>query len=64
MISTSEVLLFDILTEIKELKDLLIKEESKAPEVKAEGLFCKYCEGTHDNKGQILACAKKNKKGR
>jgi hypothetical protein len=22
---------------------------------------CKYCKGEHDNQGQILACAKKNK---
>lgn len=26
-------------------------------------LDCKYCGGTHENKGQLLACAKKHKKG-
>lgn len=26
-------------------------------------LDCKYCGGTHENKGQIMACAKKHKKG-
>jgi hypothetical protein len=30
--------------------------------VEDKGITCKHCNGTHENKGQTLACAKKNKK--
>jgi len=46
-------LLFNIWQELK-------KTESKA--VKQEPKPCQYCGKTHDNVGQRLACAKKNKK--
>jgi len=37
--------------------ECLNKEEVTKPLID-----CKYCGGTHENKGQLLACAKKHKK--
>jgi hypothetical protein len=51
MVDTHEILLFDILQELKKLNEP-VKDKS----------ICKYCGGTHDNKGQAMNCAKKNKK--
>jgi hypothetical protein len=57
-----ERLLFDILQELKKMNS------GKEPEIKEEinvvssGVPCKYCGGTHENKGQMLACARKLKK--
>lgn len=55
----TDKLLFDILQELKKLN-------GGKPEVKAAGLTagipCKYCGGVHENKGQVMACAKKLKR--
>ena len=76
--TTEEKLLFEILQELKELNSKFetspeIKKTETKPEIKAEikteykavpsGVPCKYCGGTHENKGQMLACARKRKKG-
>lgn len=35
-----------------------LRQEKKGSDVKP----CKYCGGTHKNKGEFLACSRKNKK--
>ena len=52
----TDKLLFDILQELKKLNG------GKAKATEAAGIPCKYCGGTHENKGQIMACAKKKKR--
>jgi broad specificity polyphosphatase/5'/3'-nucleotidase SurE len=37
-------------------------EALKPVSVQVKDNLCKHCNGTHENKGQELACAKKNKK--
>lgn len=60
-----EKLLFDILQELKTLNAKLspeikkVKTENKAV---PSSVPCKYCGGTHENTGQMLACARKKKK--
>ena len=60
MIDTPEILLYDILQELKQINSKLSPAETV--EVKAKTTACKYCGGIHENKGQELACAKKYKK--
>ena len=37
--------------------------DEKAKEKESPAIIdCKYCGGTHENKGQLMACAKKHKK--
>jgi hypothetical protein len=57
----TDTLLFDIYDELRKLNEKLtpIKEESKAVPTSVP---CKYCGGTHDNKGQLMACARKSKR--
>jgi hypothetical protein len=65
LISTEEKLLFDILQELKEINRKLPEPEPLRPIAKAteeREIQCKYCGGSHDNKGQFLACARKHKK--
>ncbi len=57
----------DIPKERKEIINEAIKEESSIvlEPIKIESnskIPCKHCGGSHDNQGQILNCAKKNKK--
>jgi hypothetical protein len=61
MVDTSEILLFDILQELKALNKKL--EPTMAQEEQQSALLnCKHCGGYHENKGQLMNCAKKNKK--
>jgi hypothetical protein len=53
-ITTEEQVLCLILQELKEIKALMNPTK--------ESIQCKYCGGTHENKGQIMACAKRAKK--
>lgn len=75
MVDTTELLLFDILQELKAINAKLeAKPETELipePTLKVEPeketdqkitASCKYCGGIHENKGQVLACAKKAKK--
>lgn len=69
-----EELLFEILESLNELKGSVsgMKEDSQVVKVGDSEvtitknvdtkLDCKYCGGKHENRGQILSCAKKNKK--
>jgi len=67
IITTEEHLLDNIYNTLdlmlQELKQMNHNEkvETKIENKKVEQL-CKYCNGTHENKGQVLACAKKFKK--
>lgn len=60
MVDTTEKLLFDILQELKNLSKSL-KPSEKTNE-KLTAIDCKYCGKTHENNGQVMACAKKTKK--
>lgn len=58
-VATSEQkLLYMILQELKQMNSKLEKPTEKKITAKA----CKYCGEIHENKGQIMACAKKHKK--
>ena len=60
-VATSEQkLLYMILQELKQINSKLNKE--KPIEKKITAKACKYCGEIHENKGQIMACAKKHKK--
>jgi hypothetical protein len=56
LVTNEEKLLFDIFQELKEINQKLTVRPV------AKGAECKYCGGTHENKGQVLACAKKKRK--
>lgn len=56
--SVDRQLLYDIRELLKEQNELL-----RTLTEKKEPSQCQYCGGTHENKGQFLACARKNKKG-
>lgn len=71
LLDASEKLLFDILQELKEIKQLLKTQEKRqgqrlkpqeALRPMAKDTKCKHCGMVHENKGQELACAKKHKK--
>jgi tRNA(Ile2) C34 agmatinyltransferase TiaS len=70
IVSEQEKLLFNIQELMKNILIKLNKEVSKPELIKVEDenkpnqTLCKYCGGTHENKGQMLSCAKKNKKER
>jgi hypothetical protein len=56
MFGNVEILLFDILQELKKLNEpKQVKEENNQ-------YPCKACGGVHENIGQRMACAKKLKK--
>jgi hypothetical protein len=57
--SIDRQLMYDIRELMRENNRLLAKLAGQPK----ESVPCKYCGGTHENKGQILACAKKKKKG-
>ena len=69
--TTAEKLLFAILEELKILNSRMFSpvvpnQEEKPQEepIKEEtqnAVTCKYCNGTHENRYQVAACAKKNK---
>jgi hypothetical protein len=52
----TDAILFDILLELIKLNDKF--DNASVP----QGVPCKYCNGTHDNRYQVAACAKKKKK--
>ena len=54
----TDKLLFDILQELKLLNSKLEVENKAVP----SSVPCKYCGGTHENTGQMLACARRKKK--
>ncbi|MFA4854189.1 MAG: hypothetical protein WC616_02430 [Candidatus Omnitrophota bacterium] len=58
MLDHVELLLFDILQELKKLN----KEEDPRPIAKGAGLICKVCNTEHENKGKLMACYRKHKK--
>lgn len=63
MFGNIEILLFDILEELKKLNQ---NNEIKTIEIEnivvPSSVPCKYCNGTHSNRQQMAACAKKKKK--
>lgn len=70
IVSTEQKLLYDIrqlLIEQNEFLKKLVPEEPvpKEPTVESKienvSKSCVFCGGTHDNKGAMMACAKKNK---
>jgi len=68
LVEKTEILLFDILQElirlnytIEGLRSSFIGEVGGVPKP-IEDNKCKHCNATHENKGQVLACARKNKK--
>lgn len=72
---TEPMLLYDIrqlLVEQNELLKSVLSTANNAVDTKLpkpenndqnEKIKCKYCGEEHDNKGQVMACAKKHKKG-
>ena len=70
IITTEQKMLQDIRELLIEQNKLLNKMIKQEPSISLEPikiesnnkLPCKYCNGSHDNQGQILSCAKKNKK--
>lgn len=58
MLDHVEILLFDILQELKKLN----KEEAPRPIAKDTGLICKICKTEHENKGKLMACYRKHKR--
>lgn len=64
MVTTEERLLFDILQELREIKQLLQPQEVKAvrPIAKGAGFKCKTCGKEFDNKGSLMGCYRKHKK--
>lgn len=73
--TTEKKLLYDIRELLIEQNELLksvlspVKQEvdTELPKLENneqnEKIQCKYCGGEHDNQGQVMACAKKHKKG-
>ena len=60
MITTTELLLFDILQELKKQYDAIpVPTMTLVTEPKPDGVYCKYCGGTHPNYGYMAACKKK-----
>lgn len=56
----TDKLLFDILQELKILNGKNVVKQEVEEENKQYP--CKACGGAHENKGQMLACARKKKK--
>lgn len=59
-------LIYDIRELMKEnnlLLNKLLNGFNREDKEESKGIPCKYCNGTHENKGQIMACAKKAKRG-
>ena len=54
LIEDRDILLFDIVEELKKI--------TKPKEVEAKKFDCKYCGGQHEFGWQIAQCGKKNKK--
>lgn len=54
--ASEQKLLYLMLLELKQINSKLGSEN------KSVAVDCKYCGGTHENKGQVMACAKKHKK--
>lgn len=52
----------ELLIEQNELLKKILPSEKVSEEIN-DKIPCKYCGGEHDNKGQVMACAKKHKKG-
>ena len=63
-VSTEQKLLWNIQELLKELKvpDVVPLSKVEEKDQPTETKVCIHCGGTHDNKGQALACAKKHKK--
>jgi hypothetical protein len=60
MFGNVEILLFDILQELKKMNEP--KEINKDIKEEIKQYPCKACGGVHENKGQLLSCARKYKK--
>jgi hypothetical protein len=56
IVTSEQKLLYLMLQELKEINVKL------TPAPKPTAIDCKYCGGTHENNGQVMACAKKMKK--
>jgi len=68
LIEERDILLFDILEELKKLtkpkkEEKPEVEEKPEKEEKIKTFKCKYCGELHEKSWQIGLCAKKNKKG-
>lgn len=64
--NTERQLLFDIRKELRrtnEILDAILANEKPPMAREVKEILCKSCGGTHENKGQVMACAKKSKKG-
>lgn len=60
MVDVSEVLLFDILQELKELRKALDKPVKQTKEKGSK--ICQYCGKVHEKPVQYAICARRNKK--
>lgn len=63
----TDKILYNIMLLLEEQNRLLTAAsagDKSLPQVASEtkSIQCKHCGGTHENKGQIMACAKKRKK--
>lgn len=57
-----ELMLFDILQELKNISGLLQNENSKPIEKKPNGKECSYCGKVHERPVDYAICAKKHKR--
>ena len=70
LVNTMDRLLFNIWQELILLRENLQEQNKEMDkgkktnvEIKAKNIIeCKYCGGTHSNKGEFLACSRKSKK--
>jgi hypothetical protein len=61
-VTNEEKILLAILEQAQEINAKLQPQQKNIEYPVAKGIECKYCGGTHENKGQMLACARKKKK--
>ena len=61
-VTTEQKLLWNIQELLKDRVPVDVPQPKVEEVVKPKDI-CTYCGGTHENKGQALACAKKFKKG-
>jgi hypothetical protein len=59
-------LMYDIREEMRRSNELLTKllngfNREEKVELVSKSIPCKFCGGTHENKGQLMACARKKK---
>ena len=61
LITTTDILLNEILIELKEINNKLISNNDKVTEITKPKKICKYCGKTHDRPVDYAICSRKNK---